>query len=60
MGSFAAVRFDDYVFDSNAAYNVLMLDKKGSKDTINYIMISRIGEVIVKEMPKTDTFLTEE
>jgi len=52
--------FDDYVFDSNAAYNVLMLDKKGSKDTINYIMISRIGEVIVKEMPKTDTFLTEE
>jgi len=52
--------FDDYTFDSDKAYNVLMLDKKGSKDTIKYIMISKIGEVVVKEMPKTDTFLTED
>ncbi len=52
--------FDDYTFDSDKAYDVLTLDKKGSKDTIKYIMISKIGEVVVKEMPKTDTFLTED
>lgn len=52
--------FDDYIFDSKDAYDVLTLDKKSSKNTINYIMISKIGEVVIKEMPKSDTFLTEE
>lgn len=52
--------FDDYTFDANKAAQVLLLDKKSSKDTINYIMISKIGETVIKEIPKTDTFLTED
>lgn len=52
--------FDDYTFNSEQARDVLLLDKKSSKDTINYIMISKIGEVIIKEIPKTDAFLTED
>ncbi len=52
--------FDGYSFDSASAREVLTLDKKSSKDYINYIMIPRIGEVVIKKLPKTDTFLTEE
>jgi len=52
--------FDDYTFDSQKAYDVLTLDKKSSKSTINYIMISEIGKVVIKEIDKKDRFLVEE
>lgn len=51
--------FDDYTFDADRAYDVLTLDKKSSKSTINYIMISKIGEVVIKEIDKKDRFLVE-
>ncbi len=52
--------FDDYTFDADKAYDVLTLDKKSSKSTINYIMISKIGEVVIKEITKEDRFLVED
>ena len=52
--------FPDYTFDADRAYDVLTLDKKSSKNTISYVMISEIGKVIVKEIAKTDRFLVEE
>ncbi len=51
--------FDDFVYDPADADKVIMLDKKGTKDTVKYIMITKIGEAIIKELPKTDKFLTE-
>ena len=51
--------FDDYTFDVSDARDVLTLDKKSTKDYINYIMITDIGEVIINKLPKTDTFLTD-
>ena len=51
--------FDDYTFDASDARDVLTLDKKSTKDYINYIMITDIGEVIINKLPKTDTFLTD-
>lgn len=51
--------FDEYTFDSDLAREVLTLDKKSTKDYINYIMITDIGEVIINKLPKTDTFLTD-
>jgi len=51
--------FPDFKFDSDEAREVLILDKKSTKDYINYIMIEDIGKVIIKKIPKTDTFLTE-
>ena len=44
-------------FDADKAYDVLTLDKKSSKNTISYIMITEIGKVIIKELPKEDKFL---
>lgn len=52
--------FPDYTFDSSKARKVLTLDKKGTKNDISYIMIKKIGEVVIKKIPKTDTFLTED
>lgn len=52
--------FPDYTFDANKAYDVLTLDKKSSKNTISYIMISEIGKVIINEVDKNDRFLVEE
>ncbi len=51
--------FDHYTFDAHKAYDVITLDKKSSKNTINYIMISKIGEVVIKEISKEDRFLVE-
>ena len=51
--------FDEYTFDSDLARDVLTLDKKSTKDYINYIMIKDIGEVIINKLPKEDTFLTD-
>lgn len=52
--------FDDFTFDKDKARSIIMLDKKSSADTLSYIMLTRIGECIIKEYPKTDTFLTED
>ena len=51
--------FDDFTFDSALARDVLNLDKKSTKDYINYIMITDIGDVVINKIPKTDTFLTD-
>lgn len=51
--------FEDFTFDSDAADKIIMLDKKGSKDTIKYVMIKKIGDVVIKEFPKSNKFLTE-
>ena len=52
--------FDDFTFDRKKAESVIMLDKKSSSDTISYIMLTHIGECIIKEMPKANAFLTED
>lgn len=52
--------FPDYTFKQDEAHRVITLDKKASSDAIKYIMISEIGKVLIKELPKTDTFLTED
>lgn len=52
--------FPNYTFDADKAYDVLTLDKKSSKNTISYIMITEIGKVIVNEVDKNDRFLVEE
>ena len=52
--------FDDYTFDRDKAKDVIMIDKKSSKDTINYIMLKEIGSCLIKEIPKTDEFLLED
>lgn len=52
--------FPDYTFERDEAHRVITLDKKASSDTIKYIMISEIGKVLIKELSKTDTFLTED
>ena len=51
--------FPDYTFDADMAYDVLTLDKKSSKNAISYVMISEIGKVIIKEIPKDDRFLVD-
>lgn len=52
--------FENLEFDSEAAHKIIALDKKSSGNTIKYIMIRQIGEAFIKELPKTDTFLTED
>ena len=51
--------FPDYTFDADMAYDVLTLDKKSSKNAISYVMISEIGKVTIKEIPKDDRFLVD-
>lgn len=52
--------FEDFTYNPIEADKIIMLDKKGTKDTVKYIMISKIGDAFIKELPKTDKFLTEE
>lgn len=52
--------FPEYTFDSKEAHKVLTLDKKSFGDTISYIMLSDIGQVTIKEIPRDNTFLTED
>lgn len=52
--------FDDFRYNPREADKIIMLDKKGTTDTVKYIMITKIGEAIIKELPKSDKFLTEE
>lgn len=52
--------FDDFTFDKDKARSIIMLDKKSSAETINYIMLTKIGNCIIKELPKSDTFITED
>ena len=53
-------KVEDYTFDSDKAFEVLTIDKKSSKNFINYIMISKIGDVVIKEISREDRFLVEE
>jgi shikimate kinase / 3-dehydroquinate synthase len=41
-------------FDSKEVMNVLRKDKKKEKDTMNYILLNKIGEGIVKPIPVTE------
>ena len=52
--------FDDFMFDKEKARDIILLDKKSSSDTISYIMLKKIGDCIIKEIPKQDAFITEE
>lgn len=52
--------FDDFKYNPLEADKIIMLDKKGTTDTVKYIMITKIGEAIIKELPKSNKFLTEE
>ncbi len=52
--------FDNYKFDKNAANDIIMLDKKGDGNTINYVMLRSIGDAFIHSMPKDGAFLTED
>ena len=52
--------FDDYTFDRDAAKEVILIDKKSSKDSINYIMLEDIGISKIVKLSKTDEFLLED
>lgn len=52
--------FGDYTFDSNKAYDVITLDKKSTSETVKYIMITEIGESVIKEFSRKSRFLVED
>jgi 3-dehydroquinate synthase len=41
-------------YDAKAVMNVLRKDKKKEKDTMNYILLNKIGQGVVKPIPVTD------
>ena len=40
-----------YPFDKDSIWDILIMDKKRSKDTMNFILLDKIGHAVVKPIP---------
>lgn len=38
-------------FDKNKAMNVLKMDKKKTRNSVNYVLLEKIGKAVIKEIP---------